>query len=1278
MSGTQRFAVLYAKQIKQKKYVDGKLTFTLVNRKAVLFSATGSEVASDFLSRDTVVEPGADFDVEGFTVSVEERDGVAEVSAPAVKVVAPTYRKPSLRRRAVATDAEEQVAPMNAPARQPNTFHAPPAAPYRKPGLRKLLAASAEGTTTNDEDVPPCPPPPQAPHNLPFHPQPQRSVQEELLHGSTLPASQTQVSPIKQVLPACSARSVADILSILSKDKQASSRLPHSRIATTPLPHQQDDGKDTPVIGPTTPPPATSDSAVALLPSKRRSAQLPCFPEGEVQPEKRRNVLHPPSSGGCSRLLRGMAARSGSTPPPSMPPAFPLPSSHAAPFVAASPTPATHPKLRGGMMKTVSGGGVHFPSMAECQAGAKRAEATLIPNSFGTVSQYVQVFTQALNCEILSLVSQFASRFFAACQSFTNQAAACGHGKEMRLTTSKGPNKGRQYYKCPKGCFLRWADQLASHGVTSNPLPAVTVTVEPSIDVQLTLRKQGIGIYFGCEMFSKDKCFGSKKGVSAKQFTNANSSKLRYLMLHNQEHSSKFAKDDLWIISTSPSFIRDQDHFVCIAKSTFHGPTKNGLLEVFPLSGSLPPGKLEVHLLHGPNATIELAMLDTLEHLLSTPPPIMPALLDPSIATTTQLSSIPPLTCDHVASVAEEFISAYNLNEDQTTVVRQCAAWFGGDSNPAAARGPCLLVHGVFGSGKSFLLSVVVKFLCRVLDEARDTKNRILIAASTNVAVDRVMQVLIDSGFTELMRVGNLKKIAKSVFPFSVHSSDMADEDQDALATLRDMLKDEKMSAMDRKSVIDEMEEIKKGQSEKRRERLKTVRVVGATCAACPFKVLDKQTFTIVIIDEASQLIEPLSLLPITRFGCEKLITVGDPLQLPPVLMSTFSHDTSEGLAKTLFSRLCTNQVPVMLRTQYRCHPGLSRLSNALFYDGKLLDGVSASDRAAVVPGLPPLTVVDADRGKEEADATGSYSNEHEINIVVQLVLQLLLCGVPGASVGVIALYKAQAEKITARFLQIAAGSVEGDEGEALQQLQVIQTSTVDAFQGAEKEIIILTCTRTERLGFSDSPKRLNVALTRAKRHLVVVGNLLNLRNNELWNHIISLADLVFNGDELLVSAGLECLLQFKQDQAVSRPKSSQSLPRVAVQARQTTERTDMPPRANALPVSSILSLSHDEGGPAAAVLPPLPPSTAQSYADDDALAALVFDEMDAVHNGAGLKPQVVARDTAVFPGGDELPPQDGLQHKAQEQQQQQEPQKQKQMDEDDPDSFFVPSNFSL
>lgn len=300
----------------------------------------------------------------------------------------------------------------------------------------------------------------------------------------------------------------------------------------------------------------------------------------------------------------------------------------------------------------------------------------------------------------------------------------------------------------------------------------------------------------------------------------------------------------------------------------------------------------------------------------------------------------------------------------------------------------------------------------------------------------------------------------------------------------------EELTPIERVYVRKSIEQHKLGTN---RVLLKQARVVGITCAACPFPCMNDLKFPVVVLDECSQMTEPASLLPIARFECEKLILVGDPKQLPPTIQgSDAAH--GNGLEQTLFDRLCLmGHKPIQLRTQYRCHPVISAIANDLFYEGNLVNGISERERSPVLEWLPTLCFYNV-TGTEQVERENSFVNVAEAAFTLKLIRSLIASGLEGSMIGVITLYKSQMYKICSLL-----SAVDVDHPD----VKAVEVSTVDAFQGAEKEIIILSCVRTRQVGFIDSEKRMNVALTRGRRHLLIIGSLSCLRKNQLWGRVI-------------------------------------------------------------------------------------------------------------------------------------------------------------------------------
>jgi len=195
---------------------------------------------------------------------------------------------------------------------------------------------------------------------------------------------------------------------------------------------------------------------------------------------------------------------------------------------------------------------------------------------------------------------------------------------------------------------------------------------------------------------------------------------------------------------------------------------------------------------------------------------------------------------------------------------------------------------------------------------------------------------------------------------------------------------------------------------------------------------------------------------------------------------------------------------PIRLEVQYRMHPCLSEFPSNMFYEGVLQNGVAASERILhgidfpwPDPERPHLFYVQL--GQEEIASSGtSYLNRTEASNVERIVTQLLKGGVSPSQIGVITPYEGQ------RAYVVNLMSRTGTLRQAL--YKEVEVASVDSFQGREKDIIILSCVRSNEhqgIGFLNDPRRLNVALTRAKYGVIVLGNPRVLSKQPLWNNLL-------------------------------------------------------------------------------------------------------------------------------------------------------------------------------
>jgi len=600
-----------------------------------------------------------------------------------------------------------------------------------------------------------------------------------------------------------------------------------------------------------------------------------------------------------------------------------------------------------------------------------------------------------------------------------------------------------------------------------------------------------------------------------------------------------YSMGDLWIVSTEASFQvnsmmssvgvdRNRAPWIGVVECLWHGLNKNGTCEcrlVSPRPARLRDNAtMKVYAIHSFNGRGDM---DEARNMLSlsdgVPPPLMDSLLGKPPPM--ELEEEEELYYNDPDTGVDALRRAFTLNEDQARAVSGALA-----SAKAMSQIPIRLIHGPFGSGKTHTIAA---FVIKAVSCLKAKQGRILISANTNVAVDRVLTALLDAGFNDFIRVGSVRKIDPTILPYSLHVK--TGKGKSHIKELEAML-NEATSLRSKTILKQEIATLSSGKLGMRKALLKKCSVVGVTCTSSCNEELQGMKFTVTVLDECSQMTETSSLLPIVNSHCQTLVAVGDPNQLPPVLEcfaeeNGHSKFTRNPLNTPLFTRMSTlGHSKLTLRTQYRLHPALSKVPNACFYDGVLLDGVSASDRKALIKlsnggELPPILWWDTN-GMDQRDG-GSRFNVTEADRVTCIVKRLLECGISARQIGVIAPYVAQSQLITNKFTNIS--TVETEVKRATKDIEVedadadveeesfspsdIQVSTVDAFQGQEKEVIILTLCGSPASNFI-TDERINVALTRAKRHLIIVGAAMVAQRAGVraWSDTLKLARTTPNG----------------------------------------------------------------------------------------------------------------------------------------------------------------------
>ncbi len=388
------------------------------------------------------------------------------------------------------------------------------------------------------------------------------------------------------------------------------------------------------------------------------------------------------------------------------------------------------------------------------------------------------------------------------------------------------------------------------------------------------------------------------------------------------------------------------------------------------------------------------------------------------------------------------------------------------------------LLHGPPGTGKTRVLARLVR-LCL------DRGERILIACPTNIALDRLLLSLLKLGVNDFIRVGGVATIST--------------EFKRAVAALGD------------KPVFLDQLTSRATNFQEFIEHFNSCPLIGATAyqTAAHF-IFRKQKFDRVIVDEAGQLDEPSTLGPLTM--APKFTLGGDHQQLPPVVRTKAEPDADPGLERSLFERLFhtlpESQIS-RLQIQYRMSSGIQDIPSKLFYDGMLQpDPNVALRRLSISPEVIrfsawkevldpriPVVFVDiegADKGKARPEEAKAAS---------EIVREFLLMGVQAADMGIITPYRAQQALIRGLLKKLPV-PVHG-----------LSVDTVDRFQGGEREIIILSLTRSDSVtSFLADRKRLNVSLSRARSKLILLGHGPVLRENSLFSSILELVTCVKPG----------------------------------------------------------------------------------------------------------------------------------------------------------------------
>jgi len=426
--------------------------------------------------------------------------------------------------------------------------------------------------------------------------------------------------------------------------------------------------------------------------------------------------------------------------------------------------------------------------------------------------------------------------------------------------------------------------------------------------------------------------------------------------------------------------------------------------------------------------------------------------------------------------------------------------------NRVVAAQDVAIIHGPPGTGKTTTLVHAIKHI------AKAEKN-ILVCAPSNAAVDLLTERLSDMGL-DVVRLGNLARIDESILSHTLEAR------LEKHAYAKDVKNLKKQAEEYKRMALKYKRHFGRDEREQRNLLLKEARllkndaikledyavsdimskadVVTCTLVGSINRYTEGRTYKTLVIDEAAQALEPATWIPVAR--AQRVILAGDPFQLPPTVKSM--EASKKGLCITLIEK-CLGRLPEvsLLNTQYRMHEKIMGFSNQEFYDNKLIADNSVMGHLVDFENNAPLEFIDTagcSFDEKQNPETLSTYNPGEADILLKHLERLLTGQQPEhlARVAIISPYREQVKHLQELL----------NHNDLLQTHASIDINTIDAFQGQERDIVYISLVRSNEkgeIGFLADHRRLNVALTRARKKLVVFGDSATLGGHPFYQRFL-------------------------------------------------------------------------------------------------------------------------------------------------------------------------------
>ena len=415
------------------------------------------------------------------------------------------------------------------------------------------------------------------------------------------------------------------------------------------------------------------------------------------------------------------------------------------------------------------------------------------------------------------------------------------------------------------------------------------------------------------------------------------------------------------------------------------------------------------------------------------------------------------------------------------------------------------IVHGPPGTGKTTTL-------VEAINETLMRESQVLVCAQSNMAVDWIAEKLVDRGIN-VLRIGNPTRVNDKMLGFTYERQFEAHADYPQLWAIRKAIR--QLRSARRKgseSFHQKMERLKARATELEirinADLFGRARVIASTLVGSNSRIMEGQKFGTLFIDEAAQALEAACWIPMKR--CTRVILAGDHCQLPPTVKSVAAMRA--GLGKTLMERIVENkpEVVTLLKVQYRMNDEIMRFSSDWFYDGQVESAPQIRYRGILDYDVPMQWVDVQDVNESFVGESFGRINKEEARITLD-TLQAYLTKIgkqrvldESIDVGVISPYRAQVQ-----YLRRLIAKREFFKPYR----SLITVNTIDGFQGQERDVVLISLVRANgegQIGFLSDLRRMNVAITRARMKLIILGDPTTLCRHDfykkLYNYVKSLS----------------------------------------------------------------------------------------------------------------------------------------------------------------------------